>query len=168
MLYVVAAVCTALMVLSLLLIFLSLPGNWLIIGLTALWGFFAQASFGWQFYVWVIGLAVFGEVVEYLAGHFGVKRYGGSGKGSLGGMVGAIAGGIFGAPFAFGLGALPGALAGGYLGCFLVEKMCGASAGAASRSAFGATIGRFGGFLVKLGIGIGILWLAVPRIWGGI
>jgi hypothetical protein len=39
---------------------------------------------------------------------------------------------------------------------------------AAMNAAFGATMGRFGGFVVKLGIGIGMIWLIVPRLWSSI
>ena len=152
-----------------MLIFLGLPGTWVILGITGLWAFFTDApNFGWHFFTLLAGMALMGEVIEFIAGYFGTKKYGGSGKGSVGGMVGAIAGGIMCAPLFFGFGALLGALAGGFAGCYLVEKFCGASHAAALRAAFGATLGRFGGFVVKFGIGIGMIWLISPRIWAGI
>ena len=167
--YVLAVVCILLMFLSLLLILPGLPGNWLIIGLAGLWAFFSEPGhFGWQYFGLITGLALLGELAEFLAGHFGAKFYGGSTEGSYGGIVGAIAGGIFGAAFLFGLGALPGALAGGFTGCFIVEKSRGADTRSSLRAAWGATLGRFGGFVVKMSIGIVILWTAVPRIWGSI
>ena len=167
-LYVLAIVCICLMLLSLMLIFLGLPGTWVIIGITGLWAFLSGApDFGWQFFVLVLGLAAAGEVVEFLAGYYGAKRFGGSSKGSIGGVIGAIVGGFLCAPLFFGFGALLGALGGGFTGCFLMEKMHGASGSAAANAALGSTLGRFGGFLVKLSIGIGIIWLAVPRILSG-
>jgi hypothetical protein len=72
------------------------------------------------------------------------------------------------APLFFGFGALLGALGGGFAGCWLVEKFSGANSSDAANAAFGATLGRFGGFVVKLGIGIGMIWLIVPRLWSGI
>ena len=169
MLYVPAVICIALMVLSLMLLFLGLPGTWVILGIVGLWAFFVDSAvFGWQFFALLAGLAGVGEIIEFFAGHYGAKRFGGSNKGSIGGMIGAIAGGILCAPLFFGFGALLGALAGGYTGCFIVEKWCGAPAGVAARAAFGATLGRFGGFVVKLGIGISLIWLSVPRIWESI
>ena len=168
-LYAIAIVCIALMILSLLLIFLGLPGTWTIIILVGLWSFFSGTlNFGWQFFALLVGLAAIGELVEFTAGYYGAKRFGGTCKGSIGGIIGAIIGGIVGAPFFFGLGALPGALAGCYIGCFLMEKLHGASSGAAANAALGSTLGRFGGFVVKLGIGIGIICLSVPRIWESI
>ncbi len=166
MAYVFGILCIILMILSLMLLFIGLPGTWVILGLAGLWAFFVEsAAFGWQFFALTVGLAVIGEIVEFLAGHYGTKRYGGSTKGSMGGMVGAIVGGIMCAPILFGFGALPGALAGAYIGCFLVEKGRGMGSREAARAAFGSTLGRFGGFVVKLGIGIGIIWMAAPRIW---
>ena len=165
-LYPLAVVCIAFMVLSLLLIFLGLPGTWVIIGITGLWAAFVEtAHFGWQFFAFAIGLAGLGELIEFAAGYYGAKRFGGSSKGSVGGIIGALVGGFMCAPILFGLGALPGALAGGFAGCFLVEKMRGASGQAAASAAFGATLGRFGGFVVKLSIGIGIICLSAPLIW---
>ena len=166
MLYAIAIVCIALMLLSLMLIFLGLPGTWVIIAIAGLWSFFSGAlNFGWQFFLPLIVLAGVGELVEFIAGYYGAKRFGGTSKGSIGGIIGALVGGFLGAPLFFGLGALPGALAGCYAGCFLMEKLHGASANAAASAALGSTLGRFGGFVVKLGIGIGIICLTVPRIW---
>lgn len=167
--YVLAIVCITLMVMSLFLLFLGLPGTWVILGLAGLWDFFTEGSFfGWQFF-WLLGiLALVGEAAEFAAGHFGAKKFGGSSKGSIGGMVGAVIGGIMCAPLFFGFGALAGALLGGFAGCWLVEICSGKKNTAAMRAAFGATLGRFGGFTIKLGIGIGMIWLIAPRLWSGI
>ena len=168
-LYLAAVLCIALMILSLALIFLGLPGTWVILALAGLWAAFTDDSgLGWRFFALLGGMAGIGEFAEFSAGYFGVKRFGGSGKGSLGGMVGAVVGGILCATLFFGFGALLGALAGGFVGCYLMEKITGAAHGPALRAAFGATLGRFGGFVVKLGIGIGMIWITVPRIWAGL
>jgi uncharacterized protein YqgC (DUF456 family) len=168
-LYVAAVICIALMILSLALIFLGLPGTWVILALTGLWAFFTNASeLGWQFFVLLGGMAGLGEFMEFSAGYFGVKRFGGSSKGSIGGMIGAIVGGIMCATLFFGFGALLGALAGGFAGCYVMEKIYGADHGPALRAALGATLGRFGGFVVKLGIAIGMIWISAPRIWAGV
>jgi uncharacterized protein YqgC (DUF456 family) len=165
-LHLAALCCILLMILSLMLIFLGLPGTWSIVVIAALWSFFVEsASFGWQFFALAVGLAGMGELVEFLASYYGAKRFGGSSKGSIGGVIGALVGGFLGAPLFFGFGALPGALAGGFTGCFLLEKIYGATSAAAASAAFGATLGRFGGFVVKLGIGIGLICLSAPLIW---
>ena len=167
--YALAVLCILLMFFSLLLLLPGLPGNWLIILLAWLWSLcFDAGQFTWQYFALIVGLAAAGEVAEFLAGHFGAKKYGGSTEGSYGGIAGAILGGIFGAAFFFGLGALPGALAGGFAGCFIVEKVRGANTPSSLRAAWGSTLGRFGGFVVKISIGIYILWTAVPRVWNSV
>lgn len=83
-------------------------------------------------------------------------------------MIGAIVGAILCAPFFFGLGALPGALLGSFIGTFLMEKSGGMENDAAAKAAWGATLGRFGGFVVKLGIGISMVWMSATRILAGL
>lgn len=165
MAYALAVLCIGLMVLSLFLLVLGLPGNWVIFGLTLAWSFISEAGFGWQFFAVFFGLAALGEAMEFAAGHFGGKRFGGTGKGSIGGIIGALLLGIFCAPLMFGLGALLGALGGGFLGSFLFEKLHGMETSRALKAAFGTMLGRFGGFLAKIGVGICLIALAAPRIW---
>ena len=169
MTYILAVLCIAVMILSLILIFMQMPGTWIIIGLTALWAFFAAPGhFGRQYIACIVALGVVGEVLEFCAGYFGGKKFGGTSQGGYGSIVGAVVGAILGAPVAFGLGALPGALAGAFAGSFLVEKRRGMETAGAFRAAFGATLGRFGGFVAKLGIGIAVIWMSIPRIWESI
>lgn len=163
--YVLAILCVALMILSLILLFIGLPGNWVILGLAALWNWGAGAEFGWSFFLLLIGLAALGEVIEFLAGVLGAKYFGGTKKGNWGGIIGAIVGGILCAPILFGLGALPGALAGAFAGCYILERMHGMANGPALNAALGTTLGRFGGFLVKLAIGITLIALITMKIW---
>jgi uncharacterized protein YqgC (DUF456 family) len=161
-----AILCIALLVASLFLIIFSLPGTWVILGLTGLWAAFVDGpAFTTQFFLILAGLALLGEIAEFFAGHWGAKKFGGSNKGSMGGMIGAIIGAIVCAPILFGLGALLGALGGGFLGCWLVERHRGMANKNALRAAFGATLGRFGGFIIKLGVGVTMLVLSIPAIW---
>lgn len=165
MAHIMAVICIGLMLLSLFLLLLGLPGNWVIFGLALAWSIFSKAAFGWSFFGLLLGLAIVGEVLEFAAAHFGGKRFGGTSKGSLGGIIGALVLGIMCAPLFFGLGALLGALAGGFLGSFIFEKMNGMQTPKALKAAFGTMLGRFGGFLAKLGIGISLIALSAPRIW---
>lgn len=168
MAYALAALCIGLMLAALFLLILGLPGNWVIFGLALVWSIFSGAAFGGQFFALLLVLAVLGEIMEFAAGHFGGKRFGGTGKGSLGGIIGALVLGIMCAPVLFGLGALLGALAGGFLGSFIFEKYNGMETPRAARAAFGTMIGRFGGFLAKLGVGIAMTALSASRIWQSI
>ncbi len=50
-------------------------------------------------------------------------------------------------------------------GCFFVEKILNASSTEdAVRAAWGTILGRFGGLMVKLGLGIWILYTVIPAI----
>lgn len=169
MAYIVCVLLVILMVVSPLLLVFGLPGTWVILVLAVIWDFvstsssFTATSFG------VLGaLALLGEGIEFFAAHYGTKKFGGSGKGSVGGMVGAIIGAILCAPLFFGLGALLGALGGAFAGCFAVETLRGVAAGPAAKAAWGTALGRFGGFIAKFGVAIAMLVYTIPRMWAGI
>lgn len=87
-----------------LLNLVMLPGNWAVVGLTALYAWLGPETpeLGALFFVALVGMAVVGEVVEFLTQIWGAKKYGSSGKATFAGMIGAIAGAIFFAPFLFG------------------------------------------------------------------
>jgi uncharacterized protein YqgC (DUF456 family) len=168
MAYLTAALCIGLMTLCLPLLIFGLPGNWIMLVIAGLWSYFSGAAFGWSFFIPLLGLALAGEALEFLLGIFAGKRFGGTGKGNIGGIIGGILGGIFGAGFGFGLGALPGALLGAFGGSFVLEKLHGMERNKALHAALGTMLGRFGGFMVKLGIGITIFYLCLTRIWQSI
>ncbi len=165
---ILAGLFLALLVLALGLHVFGLPANWVILALTAIWiGTHPQGELGWSIFVVLVLLAAGAEVLEFLVQRAGSKRYGASVKGNWGGIVGAILGAFAGAPFLFGIGALPGALVGAFGGCFIVEKLQGRDFAEAKRAAMGAMWGKFFGLTVKVGVGVLILALAVPRIWPG-
>ncbi len=154
------------LILSLGLHIFSLPANWLVLVLVALWKFTHPAMpMSWLFFAGLAGLAAVAEALELVIQLKGAKKYGATGKGNLGGIIGAIAGAILGAPFGFGLGALPGALLGAYLGCLFFERMHGRPWDEARRAAMGAMWGKFFGMSVKFGFGVAMVMLAVPRVW---
>lgn len=167
--FILATLIVLLMIGSLVLIVFGLPGTWVIIGLTGAWAFFAGgAQFTWGFFLPMLGLAAFGEIAEFFAGHYGAKRYGGTNQGSFAGIVGAIVGSILGAPFFFGLGALPGSLLGAFTACFMVERGRGMPSREAARASWGVTLGRFGGFVVKMGVGIALIVLSAPALYASL
>ena len=146
----------------------GLPANWIILALVALWiGTHSQGDLRWGLFFILVLLAACAEVVEFLVQRMGSKRFGASNKGNWGGIAGAIVGALIGAPFLFGVGALPGALIGAFGGCFAVEKLQGRDFAEAKRAAIGAMWGKFFGLTAKVGFGVIILALAVPRIWPG-
>ncbi len=139
----------------LLLNLFSLPANWIFIALVALWRVVTPTPDGMDtlFFVFLVGLAVLGEVIEYIAQGWGAKKYGSSTGGMFAGLVGAFIGAFAGLPFFFGFGSLIGALAGAWLACYAVERMRGQEPSLALRAAWGTLMGRFLGIAIKCAIG---------------
>ena len=147
-----------------LLNFFSLPGNWLIIVSLIILAFISPSfTPGILWWIGVIGLALLGEVLEWVGQYIGGKKYGLSSKGNLVAIIFGIIGSIIGAPFFLGLGALIGGLMGAYLGGLLWELMNGKSLTNAQRAALGAVFGRLLGLFAKLSAGMGIIFLVLAR-----
>ncbi|EGJ51504.1 DUF456 domain-containing protein [Desulfocurvibacter africanus] len=163
---VLAAAFIALLLAVLVLHLLSLPANWILLGLVAVWKWTHPAmDAGWWFFGLLAGLALAGEIIEQVVQIVGGKRYGSSGRGLLGAFIGGFAGAIMGAPILFGLGAIPGALLGAYAGGLIFELMHERPFVEAHRSALGNMYGRILGNVLKLALGITMLVLSIPRIW---
>ena len=83
-----------------LLTLLGMPGNWMMVAAMALYAWLAPSDshlgIGWPVVGLVAGLAVFGEVIELLAGAMGVAKVGGSRRSSVLALLGSIIGGLAG------------------------------------------------------------------------
>ena len=79
----------------LLLNVITLPANWIMLGLIGLWRFAypSPGDMGVFFFAMLVGLALFGEVIEYIAQGWGSKKYGSSTSGMWAGLLGALVGG---------------------------------------------------------------------------
>jgi len=145
----------------------ALPGNWLIVGLTALFAWLVHDPAGGGVSWWVVGailiLAIVGEIVEFAAGAAGAARSGGSRRGMVLAIGGAMAGSIAGVsvvsfviPIPV-VGTVLGAVGGGALGAFGGAYLGEAWKGRTEehRLAVGkaALIGRLFGTAGKLGVG---------------
>lgn len=142
----------------------GLPGTWMIFGATLVYAWvtdFAQVSGGLLLLFGLLTVA--GEVVEYVFGIAGARRFGSSNRGILFSILGGFAGAIVGAPLFFGFGAILGALVGAFLGAVLIELFTyGPSEWKkAVRSGWGNFLGRIAGVITKMAIAIGmIVWIA--------
>ena len=158
----------ALMGLVLLLNFFSLPANWMLIALAAVWKYMSTSAnqMDFSFFALLVGLALLGELLEFGLLAVKAKKYGSSNSGLFAGLVGAVLGAIMCAPFLFGLGALLGALAGAWLGCYLMELLVrGGGHAKAVQAAMGALVGRFLGTVCKCAIGALILCCVARAVW---
>ena len=102
--------------------FASLPGNWLILGGTAIFCFFAhstQHSVSWFVVGLLLLLAILGEILEFAAGTAGAAKQGASRRAMVlsvvGSMVGSVVGAILGVPIPL-IGSAVAAILGGALG----------------------------------------------------
>lgn len=148
-----------------LLVALQLPGTWLMLLATAVvaWWRWDSGLIGWWTLAALLGLAVLGEVVEFVAGAWGASRAGSSKRGAVlaiaGGVVGALLGMVFLAFIPI-VGVLIGAAIGAALGTIAGDVWAGREWAMALRTGRGAAVGKFWGALGKLGIA-GVMWLVV-------
>jgi hypothetical protein len=156
----IASLLTVANLVLLLLVFLHLPGMWIMLALTlavALWrdGMFSLWTLG-------AGLAVtlLSELLEFLAGAAGTHYAGGSKLGSFGAIVGSIFGAVLGTvalPVPV-VGTIAGTCVGAWLGAWGVELVKGRRMKEAVRSGTGGAAGTIGGMMVKVALGV-VLWV---------
>lgn len=104
---------------------MTLPGNWIIVALTALFAYLLPEQDGrgisWTVVCVALGLAALGEMIEFSAGAATAVKHGSSRRAAALAVVGAITGGMTGAILLFPvfvIGPIVGAVGGGSLGAF--------------------------------------------------
>ncbi len=153
--------------------FITLPGNWFIVGVTALFAWQIHGDdgrgIGWITVVVLLVLAALGEVVELLTGAAGAARQGGSRRSIalsvVGALVGSIGGAILGLPIPIpivgsALGALFGAAMGAFGGAVLGEQWKGRSFEQGVEIGKAAFLGRLFGTVGKLAVGVVMIVIA--------
>lgn len=162
--YPAAALMVLLCIVAWLTTLLTLPGNWIVVGLAAgfAWLFAADAGRGieWRTVIIAVALAGIGEVIEFGAGAAGAAKQGASRRAValslVGALVGSIGGLFVGVPIPIVgplivavLGGSVGAFAGAYLG----ETWKGRTEGERIAAGRGAFVGKLWGTLGKLACG---------------
>jgi uncharacterized protein len=144
--------------------FVSFPGNWIIVGCSALFAWLLTDESGrgitWKTVAVLAGLAVLGEIVEFAAGAAGAAKQGASKRGVALAMIGAVVGSVLGiaigSPIPI-LGqavmALVGGAAGAFFGAYLGEAWKGRPHEARIAAGRGAFTGRIWGTVGKLAAG---------------
>jgi len=135
--------------------FFGLPGNWVILGVSFLlaWaGHFDKIQINTL--IILLTLTLFGELVEFLLGIIGAKKYEASNRAIAGSIIFGIAGAVLGAPFFLGIGSIIGAFAGAFAGAVIAELFQGKRIKQAVSSGWGTLLGRVGGSFAKIFIGI--------------
>ena len=143
----------------------GLPGNFIILGasfLVAWYGGFHDLTV--TTLIVLLGLALVGELVEFVFGIYGAKRYKSSNKAIIGSIIFGIAGGVIGLPFFLGVGAVIGAFIGAFAGAFLVDLYLEQNVDRAMKSGWGAFIGRVGGTVSKAALGMAMIVITVVSV----
>jgi uncharacterized protein YqgC (DUF456 family) len=164
--YVWALLLVAACAVGWLLSLVALPGNWVVLGLAAIFAWLFPENETGHGMTWLtVGalavLAVIGEIVEFAAGAAGAAKQGASRRGValsiIGAMGGSIAGLAIGTPIPI-LGsfvmALLGGAAGAFAGAYLGEAWKGRPEDERRAAGRGAFAGRIWGTVGKLAVGV--------------
>jgi uncharacterized protein YqgC (DUF456 family) len=155
----------AVIVLSLILIVLGLPGLWIMVASAVVYNMIVPGDpIGWVSLIAVAVLALIAELLEFtMTGRY-ARKYGGSRRAGWGAILGGIVGAVVGFPVPI-VGPVIGAFVGSFVGALVAELTGGASAGDATRVAKGALIGRVVSTVLKIGIGFTIgIWLFIAAM----
>lgn len=142
----------------------TVPGNWIVVGLAAVfaWLFPVAAGRGitWTAVFVLIGVALVGEIVEFVAGAAGAAKQGASRRAVVLSLVGAAVGSIVGisvglpvpviGPFVM---ALLGGACGAFAGAYIGEYWKGRTDDERVAAGKGAFVGRLWGTVGKLSAG---------------
>lgn len=147
---------TGVLILSLILIALGLPGLWVMIASAVVYNILiGETAIGWFTLICVGILAAIAEVIEWtLSGKY-ARKYGGSRRAAWGAVIGGTLGAILGFPIPI-VGPLIGAFAGSFAGALFGELSVGASRKESTRVAWGALVGRVAATAMKMAIGCAI------------
>ena len=163
----VTALLIVCLVVGLVLVPFGLPGLWLmalgVIGYGWLTGFH---SVGVGIIALVIGLAFFGEIVDWWLGFRFATKYGGGRRAGWGALLGGIVGAIVGVPVPL-VGSVIGAFVGSFVGAALFEYTREQRAGVAVRAGWGAMLGRAAAAGAKIALGLVIAVVAVVVVLRG-
>lgn len=154
----IAAVVLGLFCLAgLILTPLGLPGNFIMIGGALVHNLIVWSmEISWLRLAVALGLAVVGEILEWILSVQVTRKRGASGKAVVGAVIGGIIGAIVGTPVPI-IGTVIGLFLGVFLGAFIMEYVEKQDFIRAYHSAVGAFYGRVGAILVKTMIGVVIV-----------
>ena len=156
----VAACC----LLGLILSAVGISGTWLVVFAAALSVYLADSGFPtWGVVIAMAVVAAVVEVVEWTAGHWGVKRRGGSGWAGVAAMVGGLMGALLGLFIPVPLiGSFIGMLAGSFGLAYWVELRRLRDSAPAAHIATGAVLACIAVVLLKITVTLALTaWLAL-------
>lgn len=132
----------------------GLPGTFVVAASALVYNLITWSwIFSVKFVAILFGLAILGEILEWVVGAYSAKRFGASKWGIIGAIVGAIAGTIIGTPVPL-VGNLIGMILGAFLGAFILEIFVKKDLQKAFKAGYGAFLGRIGAIILKTAIAL--------------
>jgi uncharacterized protein YqgC (DUF456 family) len=148
---------------GLIAVVLGLPGTWLILAASVFYGWLTDfAIITMQLLLGLIALAVVAELLDFTAGLWGARRYGGTKKAMVGTMIGGILGAVALSPMLFGFGTIVGAFFGAFVGAFSMTYLEQRKMDEAMRVGWGALLGRVFALVFK---GAAVVTMIGLDIW---
>jgi uncharacterized protein len=151
----------ALMVLSLFLIPLGLPGAWIMVAILSAGALYKAVGF--LTLVTVVAIAAFAEFLEFVFVKRLSTQYGGSKKAYWGAIIGGILGVIIGIPVPI-IGSIVAGFLGSFVGSAAVTLAETRNLGSARRVGWGVVLGRALAAVVKTFAGLVILILGTVAL----
>ena len=153
---------------GLLMIPLGLPGTFLQVGAVLVMTVASDgARMSWGWVGLFFGMALVAEVIEFLSGQWGTRRFGGSRHAAWGALVGGFFGAVVGGIPIPVVGSIVMSFFGTFAGALLGEMHRRRTAAATLRVGLGAVVGRSIGVGTKLFVGVVILvmsaWVVFTR-----
>jgi len=149
-----------LLLFSSLLVYVGLGGNFVLVGMALVHALVTGFDpIGWVLLGVLLGIALFGELVEFILGNFYVLKKGASGWGAFGGFGGGLVGAILGNGMVPVAGAVLGSFVGAFLGCVLGEFYQQRRLDASLRIGTHAFIGKILAIVVKHALGMVMVFL---------
>lgn len=149
---------------SLLLVPLGLPGVWIMI--LVLLGVTVAGEVAWATWGILAGLALLAEVVEWAAVARMGRHYGGSSRAFWGAIVGGLVGAVVGFPIPL-VGTVVAGVAGTFLGAAGVTLWETRSVETASRVGWGTALARTMAVGVKTAVGVVVLVVGGAALFVG-
>jgi len=154
------------MIVGVAIIPLSLPGTFLIVANSFVYGWISGFSeLTICFLVILLAIAIFVEALEFFIGAAVAGKYGASKQGMFGAILGSIVGAIWMMPILPFIGPLIGAFVGAFVGATLFEYIKSSDWEKAIAIGFAAFLGQLGGVLTKMTAAIAMIVLVITRIY---
>ena len=151
-----------LLVFASLFVYLGLGGNFIIIGLALVHALLTGFDpISWRLLLVLLGIALLGELIEFVVGTFYVARQGASRAGVVGAFLGGLLGAILGNSALPVIGAVLGSFAGAFGGAVLGEYLHRERMEPSLRVGGHAFVGRLLAIFIKHGLGLVMVFLVL-------